>query len=184
MLETTYYITQIIAVMAVVMSLIFVGVQIKQQRDDSRLASMRDVHKEWRDLMRYLIENPDINDLVWFKARRTGFETLTPEESLRVVQHTGIFVSYWQEAFQRHRQGRLDDAHFRVVEQKLSGLMEEEGGLVIWEVHKVDVTTEFRVYVNEVLQKTRAATHDELGRAREQVLRASGIVRADAEPKS
>jgi len=50
-LETLYYITQIIAVAAVVASLIFVGVQIKQQRDDARLSAMRDVHKEWRDLI-------------------------------------------------------------------------------------------------------------------------------------
>ena len=56
-LETIYYITQIIAVAAVVASLVFVGVQIKQQRDDARLAAMRDVHKEWRNLLRYLIEN-------------------------------------------------------------------------------------------------------------------------------
>ena len=38
-LETVYYITQIIAVGAVVASLIFVGIQIKQQREDARLAS-------------------------------------------------------------------------------------------------------------------------------------------------
>lgn len=166
------------------MSLVFVGVQIKQQREDARLASMRDVHKEWRDLMRYLIENPGINDLVWFKARRAGFAGLTPEESLRVVQHTGIFVSYWQEAYQRHKQGRLDDAHFRVVEQKLSGLMAEEGGQEIWNVHQVDVTTEFRTYVDEVLKKIHSAAHDDLDLAREQVLVASGIARPNEEPKS
>ena len=68
-LETIYYITQIIAVAGVAASLIFVGIQIKQQGDDARLASIRDIHKEWRELMRFLIENPEMNELMWFKAR-------------------------------------------------------------------------------------------------------------------
>ena len=79
---------------------------------------MRDVHKEWRDLMRYVIENPEMNDLIWFKARPEGFAALTPEESLHVVQHGDIFLNYWQETYRLHKSGRLDTAHFHRRSEK------------------------------------------------------------------
>ena len=179
-LETIYYITQIIAVAAVVASLIFVGIQIKQQRDDARLASIRDIHKEWRDLMRFLIENPEINDLMWFKARPDGLAGLTPEEALRVIQHSDIFVNYWQEVYLRHKQGRLDDAHFHAVEQKLSGIVDAKGGAELWQVQQVSVTADFRNYVNRVLEKLRTTKLNEHQLARDKIMVASGIERADA----
>ena len=179
-LETLYYITQIIAVAAVVASLVFVGIQLKQQRDDARLASIRDIHKEWRDLMRYLIENPEMNELMWFKARADGLAGLTPEEALRVVQNSDIFVSYWQEVYHRHKQGRLDDAHFYAVEQKLGGIMDAKGGAELWQVQQVSVTDDFRDYVNGVLEKLRTTKLNEHQLARDKIMVESGIERADA----
>jgi len=179
-LETLYYITQIIAVAAVVASLIFVGMQLKQQRDDARLAAMRDVHKEWRDLMRYLIENREMSELMWFKARPEGLAGLTPEEALRVIQHSDIFVNYWQEVYLRHKQGRLDDAHFRAVQQKLSGIVDAKGGAELWQVQQVSVTDDFRDYVNGVLEKLRTTKLNEHQLMRDKILVESGIERADA----
>lgn len=179
-LETIYYITQIIAVAAVVASLIFVGIQIKQQRDDALLASIRDIHKEWRDLMRYLIENPEMNELMWFKARPDGLAALTPEESLRVIQHADIFINYWQEVYHRHKQDRLDDTHFLAMEQKLAGIVDAKGGGELWQVHTVNVTDDFRNYVNGVLEKLHTAKLNEHQLVRDKIMVESGLERADA----
>lgn len=174
-LETIYYITQIIAVAAVVASLIFVGIQIKQQRDDARLAAIRDVHKEWRDLMRYLIENPDMNELIWFKARPEGFAALTPEESLRVVQHGDIFISYFQEAYRLHKSGRLDAAHFFAVQRKLSNLLDAKGGQEMLQALLPDLTEDFREHILHVVAKLGAQKGDEYDRARDQIVLGAGI---------
>lgn len=179
-LETIYYITQIIAVGAVVASLVFVGIQIRQQRDEARIAAIRDVHKEWRDLMRYLIENPEMNDLIWFKARAEGFAALTPQEALRVTQNADIFINYWQEVYHRHKQGRLDEAHFCAVEQKLSGIIDAKGGAELWQVHKVSVPDDFRDYVDRVMEKLRTTKLNEHQLARDEILVDAGLERADA----
>lgn len=174
-LETLYYITQIIAVAAVVASLIFVGVQIKQQRDDARLAAMRDVHKEWRDLMRYVIENSDMNELIWFKARPEGFVALTPEESLRVVQHGDIFMNYWQETYRLHKSGRLDTAHFLAVQKKLSSLVDAKGGQEMLQVLLPDLTEDFRAHLLEIVANLGTQQADEYDRAREKTVLDAGI---------
>lgn len=179
-LEAFYYISQIIAVVAIVGSLVFVGIQIKQQRDDARLASIRDVHKEWRDLMRYLIENPEMNELMWFKARADGLAALTPDEALRVSQNADIFINYWQEVYHRHKQGRLDDGHFKAVEQKLAGIVDAKGGAELWQIHKVSVTDDFRDYVDNVLEKLATTELNEHQLARDKILVESGLERADA----
>ena len=179
-LETIYYITQIIAVVAVVASLVFVGIQIKQQRDEARIAAIRDIHKEWRDLMRFLIENPEMNELMWFKARAEGFASLTPEESLRVTQNADIFINYWQEVYHRHKQGRLDEAHFRAVEQKLSGIVDAKGGAEVWQIQKVSVPDDFRDYVDGVMEKLRTTKLNEHQLARDEILVKTGLERVDA----
>ncbi len=173
-LETIYYITQIIAVAAVVASLIFVGIQIKQQRDDARLTAMRDVHKEWRDLMRYLIENPDINNLMWFKARPEGFAALTPEESLRVVQHGDIFMNYMQETYRLHKSGRLDSAHFLAVQKKLSNLLDAKGGQELLQALLPDYTEDFREYILDVVANLGTQEADEYDRTRDQIVLGAG----------
>ena len=174
-LETIYYITQIIAVAAVVASLVFVGVQIKQQRDDARLAAMRDVHKEWRNLLRYLIENREMNELIWFKARPEGFAGLTPEESLRVVQHCDIFMNYWQETYRLHKSGRLDTAHFLAVQKKLSNLVDAKGGQEVLQALLPDLTEDFRAHLLEIVANLGTQPANEYDRVRDKIVLDAGI---------
>jgi len=174
-LEAIYFISQVIAAIAIVASLIFVGIQLKQQRDDARLAAMRDVHKEWRDLMRYVIENPEMNELIWFKARPEGFAALTPEESLRVVQHGDIFMNYWQEIYRLHKSGRLDTAHFHAVQKKLSNLLDAKGGQEMLQVLLPDLTEDFRAHLLDIVANLETHQTDEHDRARDKIVLGAGV---------
>ena len=95
-LETIYYITQIIAVIAVVASLIFVGLQVRQGAEQTRLntralkaTSHHAITDSFNHLNTTLATDPDLAR-IW-DAGNKGIENLKPEE---LTAYYSILLAY------------------------------------------------------------------------------------------
>jgi len=79
MLEQAYYVSGVIAAVAVIASLLFVGFQVRNSSEQARLANWNSVLSGLREHKRRT-DNPHVANII--VRGRTKFESLTEEEKL------------------------------------------------------------------------------------------------------
>ena len=144
-LETVYYLSQIIAVVAVVASLIFVGMQVRQSTKQAKADAVQAVHDNLSAWYMNAADTP-------FKAE-TGFkglhdlDNLSGAESIFVVTDLMALTSYLQSAYFKWRDGALPDDLWHSWEQSLLYYLDSKGGKQFWELRKYNFTPDFTAYV-------------------------------------
>jgi hypothetical protein len=89
MLESLYFFAQIIAAIAIVASLVFVGLQIRASTKDQRLTRANEDADNYSRFQILLIENPEFRD-IWVKGA-DDINMLTPSELLAF----GAYLALW-----------------------------------------------------------------------------------------
>ena len=85
-LETIYYIGQTVAVVAIILSLIFVGIQIKQNTEQTRVQNSAHLQGRFDDLWRMIGEDAD---LAYAFHRLNSGEKIDPPQ----VAQLGVFCN-------------------------------------------------------------------------------------------
>lgn len=150
--ETVYYISQTFAVAAILASLVFLGLQTRQQVRISRAEVARDADDYWGNVLAPLREDPEFARLVrvalihWDKLSNNqklilnAFWLDMPMSLTNVsVIREAKLISPWQES---------------VRVNFLLGLLGTSGGLSWWEDAKFAVPTEVRDMVDTRLADT------------------------------
>jgi hypothetical protein len=94
---------QMLGAIAVVISIVYLATQIRNQNKESQRQAMNDLTTHWSDLNRTLVENPEMAAL-WLRALRS-FDELDAESKLRFGAHlrrlcglpTASISTYWME---------------------------------------------------------------------------------------
>lgn len=94
-LEDFYFIAQIISALAIVGSLLFVGLQLREQNREQLLARSNEALENHDQFQRLLVENSDFRE-IWIKGR-DGMEDLTPSERLAF----GAYLALWMGTMMR-----------------------------------------------------------------------------------
>jgi len=97
-LETLYFLAQIVAALAIVASLLFVGLQLRAQNREQQLARGNDAAESHDRFQKILIENPDLRD-IWVKGA-DSMDALAPAERIAF----GAFLALWVGAMMRFEQ--------------------------------------------------------------------------------
>ncbi len=88
-LEKTYYITQIVAVIALIVSLLYVGLQVQQNTHEMQLGTMRTAASQWIQVQSLIVQSSEFSDL---KLRaETDFTNLNQSERARIM----AYISSW-----------------------------------------------------------------------------------------
>jgi hypothetical protein len=80
---------QMLGAIGVIISIVYLAAQIRNQNKESQRAAMNVLTSHWSDLNRTLAENPDMAAL-WLRALRS-FDDLDAESKLRFGAHLGRF---------------------------------------------------------------------------------------------
>jgi hypothetical protein len=102
--EAAGAIAEIVASIGVILSLIYLALQIRSQNTESRIASANELVSQFLAANRYLARAKELAELMLNGFR--DFEALRDAERLRLSTHmTGLARS--SEAMHKHRQGGL-----------------------------------------------------------------------------
>ena len=96
---------EILGAVAVVISLIYLALQIRTQNVESRLAAMHEISVGFRDSISTFAD-PQMAEL--FVRANCGEEPLTESETLQLVVGIQRIFRVWEEAYGQHLRGRLD----------------------------------------------------------------------------
>ena len=83
---------QMLGAIGVIISIVYLAAQIRNQNKESQRAAMNVLTTHWSDLNRTLVENPEMA-VLWLRALRS-FDDLDAKSKLRFGAHLGRFLRF------------------------------------------------------------------------------------------
>jgi hypothetical protein len=142
---------QVIGAIAVVVSLIYVALQIRQNTNAVRAATAQSVHEHFANWYQLFASDESLAPMA-VKGLR-DYDSLSETEKARFVAVFMAFLSYGQNAFLKWRQGLLSPSLWNGWEQVLMNLIGAPGGKGLWKERAYLFGEEFRRYVQDDLMK-------------------------------
>ena len=142
---------QVIGAVAVVVSLIYVALQIRQNTSAIRSAAAQTVHEHFATWYRLVAADPELSQIVVNGLR--DYSSLSEMERARFIAAYMAFVSYSQNAFLKWRQGLLEPSLWMGWELVIMNLVCAPGGKAFWKERGYMFGEEFRHYVEDDLMK-------------------------------
>jgi hypothetical protein len=109
---------QMLGAIGVIISIIYLAVQIRNQNKESQRGAKNVLTTHWSDLNRSLVENPDLAAL-WIRALRS-FDDLDGASKLRFGAHPGRFLRMADSLYLGVLDGTLDKRLWRGYERTLA----------------------------------------------------------------
>jgi hypothetical protein len=144
-LEEIYYISQIVAVVGIFASLVFVGLQIRQNTRATRAASHNAVSDSLNEINRMFAENADLTK-IWL-AGMADRKSLTEEERWRFDSTARAYMHVCETMFIQAGLGAGDKSVLHAEEEGIRQVFASPGVRAWWAENPYGFCPEFRTYV-------------------------------------
>jgi hypothetical protein len=146
-LEQIFYVSQSIAGFAIVISLVFVGWEMRVSNRESRHRTMEETLTDYREVRFQMMANNDIAD-IWLRGLHE-FRALTPVEKVRFLLLTHAFFENQQSVYLHFREGLTTREMWEPVESMLGALLGYPGLQKAWEVRNNYFHKSFRALMDD-----------------------------------
>ena len=133
---------------AVVVSLIYLAIQIRGQNSEALAASMHAVSEGFRDSIGSLAESPEVAR-IWIKSNNNP-ESLTDEELVQMFAIAQRNFRVWEEAFGLFQAGRLHENIWSGINAQYAAFLSHRGFSHVWTSRRESYDDEFRRYVDSL----------------------------------
>lgn len=133
-LEQVAFLAQIISAVAVFASLIFVGLQVKQNTSAVRAASSQAHSVMYHGLTDNLVNNEGFATIWWKGVDR--LDDLHEGEIVRFFAFASSIFRFFESSRVQWLRGQLDDEHWHTIEQHAIALLVKPGVQVFWQQRK------------------------------------------------
>ena len=148
-LEQMYYIAEILGIFIVIGSLLFVGIQIRQNTRVIKLSATQNVSHEFREALGIIAADTEMADLHLRGSRDTNF--LSPAEKHRFFIFLNNIYRVYENTYYQYQQGVLDSDIWNGMLTQMAFPKNTPGYLEFWDERKQIFSKEFQTfYENEV----------------------------------
>jgi hypothetical protein len=141
---------QMLGAVGVIISIVYLAAQIRNQNMESRSAAMNVLITHWSDLNRTLVENPEIATL-WLRALHS-FDGLDGTSKLRFGAHLARFLRISDGLYLGLLDGTLDRRLWRGYERTIADIVGYPGFQTWWATRKHWHTDEFCALIDRHIQ--------------------------------
>ena len=152
--ELAAAIAQVVGALAVVISLIYLALQIRSQTRESRLNATRELAQDFRNLVAEVANDETLFEL--FRQSLHHHDDLSEEDRVR------IHMIFYNRIFGLHEQVHLhlkyeniDRMFLRSIQNRFAELMQTQGFQLWWERNSYIYTNEFQAYVGQIIEQNR-----------------------------
>ena len=149
---------QMLGAIGVIISIVYLAAQIRNQSKESQRAAMNVLTTHWSDLNRTLVENPEIA-VLWLRALRS-FDDLDAESKLRFGAHLGRFLRFADSLYLNFLDGTLDRRLWRGYERTIADTVAYPGFQSWWVTRKHWHTDEFCALIDRHIQTAKPKIYD------------------------
>ncbi len=146
----------IVGAIAVVLSLVYVGYQIKQNTKAIRSQVHESLVGHVFESEGSLLGNADLAQII--VKSNSNPDSLTPEEQLRAEKYFTFMFVNWEAAFLHHKQGFIEDEMWRRWDLSLHPDKESKGHIDFWQRHRHWYDSSFVHHVDQVFRDLGIAT--------------------------
>ncbi len=136
---------EIVGAVGVVVSLLYLAIQIRGQNRESRLASVHELTESFRNAI-LSFQNPNLADV--FARAKTDFENLPETERLQFMSMVQHIFRVWEDAYHQYREKRLDPDLWEAMVVQFSGYLSLPGVMRVWAIRKQSYGADFRQFVD------------------------------------
>ncbi len=149
-LEQAYFCAEILAAVAVVVSLLYLGIQIRYSRIQAKIDAIDLITKERGDFIRLLAENSEISRII---PKGFAGKKMHPNERFRFNSYMyHVFVNL-ELAFRKMGKNEIDNTLWRAYDEGTRWWLTGPGVRKWWKTDMVrGFTKEFNNYINEMIE--------------------------------
>lgn len=138
---------EILGAMAVVISLIYLGTQIRTQNRESRVSSVHQIVEAFRNSITAIQDRSKAENFI---RGATGFEELSEPERVQFIAiFQGIF-RVWEEAYFHYIEGRLDEEIWEGMVAQYKDYLAVDGSQRVWAIRKHCYSERFVRFVDSL----------------------------------
>lgn len=142
MFQEAAAIAEVVGAIGVMVSLVFVGVQMMQANKLARAAAHQKQIDAIREISRLIIENPQIAD---FLTRKPSAE-LTPSERVIAVAFMSYGERMWEGLYEQYRQGLVDPETWEAHRRQARAVQADPLNQAVWQLRKNWYTERYRKF--------------------------------------
>lgn len=142
---------QVVGAIAVVISLIYVALSIRQNTNAVRAATAQSLHEHFASWYHLIASEESLAELATRGLK--DYASLSDTEKARFVSLFMAFLAYFQNAFLKSRQRLLAPSLWKSWEQVMMNLIGAPGGKALWKERAYLFDDEFRRHVECDLMK-------------------------------
>lgn len=131
-----------VSAIAVLASLIFVGIQIRQNTRAVRAAASQAHTENWQALLAPIIENDDVAEI--YRRGLSDINSLTENGRVRFLFIAAGVLRFAESARLQWLHGQLDQAHWENLERNLTSLANQEGFRSYWAIRREWYNADFQ----------------------------------------
>ena len=160
-LEQIYFISEIVAALAVIGSLIYVAIQLRQNTTTVRIAAGQAHVDAYDNLISKLLESDGLTEL-WVKADK-GIADLNAVEQTQVLAFVGVMFRNFEGAYIQWHEGVLDERFWQGIFRSMAEQYSSQAVQVFWGMRRSWYSDEFGAWFDEnVVAKAAASTEPKM----------------------
>jgi hypothetical protein len=149
-LEQASYIAEIIGVLSIVMSLVYVAVQIRQNTVAIRSETSQSIHDTWGDVYGRLSTNSGLTQIML--KGNPGLDALSDADKGQYMSFWMHTMLTWQNAYYQYKAGTLEEIIWHTMRKTmLSALLSSPGFKEFWTSRKSLFDDEYKEYLDNEL---------------------------------
>ncbi len=149
-LEKIYFITEIFGIIAVFISIIYLGIQVKQNTRSMRTQTVHDLSAQIVEHQSSLAYDKEMSD-IYFRGL-IDFDALETKEKMRAgLLLAGFFRTFAELHFQWN-EGALDDAMWLGFKTVMEDIMHNSLFRSTWSLRKQQYDEGFQRYIDSILE--------------------------------
>jgi len=147
---------EIVGAFAVVVSIIYLAGQVRNQTKEARLTATRDLARDYRELIRSIAKDPELYEI--YQRAVHNYNDLQEPERMRI--HLYVFSPVYGVLEQQHLhliQGNIDPEFLESVRNRIAETARLPGIREWWERNRDIYGEDFRAYVDstyKIYQRT------------------------------
>ncbi len=151
-LEQSYYIAQVVAAVILVLSVIYLALQVRQNTHAMRLSNFQSVSAGWASILNMLTKNEEVADI--YRRGMVAYDALNDIEQFRFRMMGMQFLRTFNENFEQQHEGAVRKARQEASQRAHLDVMQTPGMQVVWSSRKHWFPDDFQVYMDNIIERS------------------------------
>ena len=141
---------ELVGSIGVVVSLVYLSLQIRNQNIESRASRTNDLTHQWQSLMSSIATDESLGS-IWMRGS-TDFDSITANEQVRFIATMAQWCQIGESMHNHFQSGSIDPEIWRGFDMRNADVMATPGAQEYWEIRKHWFSKSYQAYIDGLLQ--------------------------------